>query len=386
VSSTIARGPGPSEVPLVLLSLHGEPATGRLRVQRDGVTRDLFLQDGFVVHADSSAPTDAIEWLLFHGGVLSEERLGQVRSLIAGGSRRGRALLEMGAVTPQALCEWTERRARFLVSDTLGWKRAECLFEEGMAPLPGTIGVRLDTRALVLSALREGAAGACLSARMPAADDVLAAGAAVPADLPAHERYVLSLADGRRPVSEICFLSEMGEAETLRTLALLHVCGCLHDAAESSAAARPGEPATAASRETAAAALMEPLDIPAGDTTAEMRAAIRIYNDVYAGLCAYLIKEVGPIAEQLIERHLRDARDQHAAIFSRAVPGRDGALPEDQIMRNVNGIRDQNRRDTLVAGLHGYLRAMVTAVRRILGPEHEAQVLRRLKELRCSRT
>jgi hypothetical protein len=386
VSSPIARGPGSSEIPLVLLSLHGEPATGRLRVQREGVTRDLFLAGGFLVHADSSAPTDALEWLLFHGGVLSEERLGQVRSLIAGGSRRGRALLEMGAVTPQALCEWAERRARFLVSDTLGWRRAECQFEEGTSPVPGTIGVRLDTRALVVSALREGAGAPCLSARMSAPDDVLAPVAGADSDLAAHERYVMSLADGRRPVSEICFLSEMGEAETLRTLALLHVCGAIQDAAEPVPAARTGEPAAAGLREPTASALMEPLDVPAGDTTAEMRAAIRIYNDVYAGLCAYLIKEVGPIAEQLLDKHLRDARDQHAAIFSRAVPGRDGALPEDQIMRNVNGIRDQNRRDTLVAGLHGYLRAMVMAVRRILGPEHEAQVLRRLKELRCSRT
>lgn len=381
----IARGPGSSEIPLVLLSLHGEPASGRLRVEREGVTRDLFLSDGWLVHADSSADTDALEWLLFHGGMLSEERLGQVRSLIAGGSRRGRALLEMGALTPQSLCEWTERRARFLVLDTLGWKRAECVFETGMSPAPGTLGVHLDTRDLVMAALRETGASACLAARMPAPDDLLAPTAGAGGELMPQERYILSLADGRRPVSEICFLSEMGEAETLRALALLHVCGFLQDEAEAAATA-PAGPASPASRENAASALMAPLDVPPGDSTAEMRAAIRIYNDVYAGLCAYLIKEVGPIAEQLLEKHLRDARDQHAAIFSRAIPGRDGALPEDQIMRNVNGIRDQNRRDTLVAGLHGYLRAMVMAVRRTLGPEHEAQVLRRLKELRCSRT
>ncbi|MGH9870662.1 MAG: hypothetical protein ACREAA_21205, partial [Candidatus Polarisedimenticolia bacterium] len=134
-----------------------------------------------------------------------------------------------------------------------------------------------------------------------------------------------------------------------------------------------------------AAALGAPLDVPAGDSSAEIRATLRIYNDVYAGLCAYLIKEVGPIAEQLLEKHLRDARDQHAALFSRVVPGRDGALPEDQILRNLNLMRD-NRRDALVAGLHDYLKTMVLAVRRILGPEHEARVLRRLKELRCSRT
>jgi hypothetical protein len=383
----VSRGPlGSSEVPLVLLSLQGELATGRLRLQREGVTRELFLAGGWLVHADSSAPTDALEWLLFNAGVLSEERLGHVRSLIGSGTRRGRALLEMGVVTPRLLCEWADRRARFLASDTIGWKRAECVFDEGISPQPGTICLRVDARALVLDSLREGAGAACLAARIPAADIVLVPAAAEPADLAPHERYVLSLVDGRRAVSEICFLSEIGEADTLRALALLQVCGWLQDASAPPLPARGEEAASAApSREPTAASLMEPLDVPAGDTPAEMRAAIRIYNDVYAGLCAYLIKEVGPIAEQLLDKQLRDARDQHAAIFSRAIPGRDGALPEDQIMRNVNGVRDQNRRDALLAALHGYLRAMVTAVRRILGPEHEARVLRRLKELRCSR-
>ncbi len=370
-----------SDFPSVLLSLHGERATGCVRVDRDGIERALFLSAGWIVDADSSAPTDALEWLLFNAGMLAEERLGQVRSLIASGVRRGRALVEMGAVTPSLLCEWSERRARFLADDTLRWRAGEWMFDDGAAPAPGSIGVRLDTRSLALDALREGIAS--LSGCFPSPDEVPALPGEPLAGLLAHERYVLSLADGRRKVSEICFLSEIGETETLRTLALLRQAECLLDAREGAPnPARGDEPA----RDAAVAGLLEPLEVPAGETPAEMRAAIRIYNDVYAGLCAYLIKEVGPIAEQLLERQLRDARDQHAALFSRAVPARDGSLPEDQLMRNVNTIRDQNRRDALVAGLRDYLRAMVTAVRRILGPEHEAQVLRRLKELRCSRT
>jgi hypothetical protein len=368
-----------ADFPGVLLSLHGERATGCVRVERDEVQRALFLSSGWIVDADSSAPTDALEWLLFNAGMLAEERLGQVRSLIASGVRRGRALVELGAVTPSLLCEWSERRARFLAADTLRWRAGEWSFDDGAAPAPGSIGARLDTRSLALDALREGVAS--LSGCFPSPDEVPALPGEPLEGLLAHERYVMSLADGRRRVSEICFLSEIGETETLRTLALLRQAGCIVDAREGAPLPRE-EPA----RDAGVAGLLEPLEVPAGETPAEMRAAVRIYNDVYAGLCAYLIKEVGPIAEQLLERQLRDARDQHAALFSRAVPARDGSLPEDQLMRNVNTIRDQNRRDALLAGLRDYLRAMVTAVRRILGPEHEAQVLRRLKELRCSRT
>ena len=98
------------------------------------------------------------------------------------------------------------------------------------------------------------------------------------------------------------------------------------------------------------------------------------------------MKEVGPIAEQLHDKNLREDRDLHAALYNRAAGIRDGSLPEDTLMRNTHMIKDQNRRDLLVNGMHDDLKAMVIAVRRILGPAHEVQVVRRLREMRCSRT
>jgi hypothetical protein len=136
---------------------------------------------------------------------------------------------------------------------------------------------------------------------------------------------------------------------------------------------------------TAKPAISRPADLPAGETSAEIRATVRIYNDLYASVYAHLIKEVGPIADQYLERHLKEVRDQHAAVLGRMAAGRGAGLSEDTVIRNMNLVKDQNRRDRLVGALHDYLRAMVLAVRRILGAEHEAFVLRRLQEQRCAR-
>jgi hypothetical protein len=392
VQTRVLRGSiGSSEITDLLLSLRASAETGRLRLEREGVARDLYLKAGAVIAADSSAETDSLEWLLFTAGVISEDRHGKVRSRIEGGERRGRALVESGSLSPVSLCEWTRRRVRFLASDALNWRSGSYAFENGVLPPPGSISVDLDPVDILLQAMREESRPATVTAGMPAPDlrlDAVAAAAGA-GRLLAHEAYVLSLVDGVRRVSEICCLSEIGEAETLRTLSLLSLAGCVR---ESGAA----NPQAAVSRLADPAAQMRPaapgpdsplqVDLPEGESPADLRAIIRAYNDHFVLMYGHMIKEVGPIAEQLLDKHLRDVREAHAAILGRVLSGRDGSLPEDALTRNVNQIKNQNRREALVSALNGYMLALVSSVRRILGPAHEEIVMRRLRELRCTRT
>jgi len=380
----LAGALGSSELHELLLALQAGQRTGRLRLDREGVARELYLRSGFLVAADSTSPDDSLEWMLFRSGAMTEERHAQVREMIGSGARRGPALVEAGGLAPGSLCAWTETRARYLAADALSWSHGTYEFEDGVGPPAGSIPVKLHPIEILLEALRDRSAASALASRLPPGDLVLEpAGSA--AALRPEELYVLSLVDGRRRVSEICMMSEFGETETLRALALLMLAGCARSVgmpAPSTVASLP----RAAEETYGGPEIPAPADLPAGESTAEMRAVIRIYNDLYAFVYAHMIKEVGPIAEQLLEKHLRDVRDQHAALFNRVLAARDGCLSEDTLMRNTNLIKDQNRRELLVAGMHDYLRAMVLAVRRILGATHETQVVRRLKELRCTRT
>ncbi len=367
----------------LLLSLHASSATGRLRAWRDDVSRDLWLRAGRIVCAESSASSDSLEWMLFTAGQIAADRQRQVHEMIAAGARRGCALIESGSLTAASLCDWTSRRCRFLAADLLTWRDGEFEFEAATAPPPGAITVCLSPAAILLEVLRDPAGGSGMATDLPGAD-------AVPAstpdrlqggDLLAQEKYVLALADGARPVSEICFLSELGEMETLRILAVLMRAGCLVDTRHEPAAAPargPGQPA-------GDAALMPP-DLPAGETSSDLRAIVRIYNDLFGIVVGHVIKEVGPIAEQLLDKHLKEVRELHAGLLARTGCGRDGALPDEVLVRNLNLLRQPNRRELLVRALSDYLHALLAALRRLLGPEHEAVVLRRLRETRCTRT
>lgn len=384
---------GSYELPDLLLSLHRLARTGRVHLERDGVERDLYLAEGWLVAAESSAETDSLEWLLFTAGVLSDDRHQQVRARIREGERRGRALVESGFLSPEVLCDWVERRVRFLASDTLSWNTEGLEYEDGVAPPAGAIVVRLDPARIILTALRHGGAVTLLD--LPSTDLVpehVGEGSTAAALLLPHEAYVLSLADGRRKVAEICALSELGEAETLKTLALLVLVGRLKGfgiGRSPSAASWPEfvPPGVRAGIRSAALSDQEPLvplGLPEGDSMADLRAIIRIYNEHYVFLCSYMIKEVGPIAEQLLDRKLRETRSLHACLFNRVMGHRDGSLSEELLTRNVNLLKSQDRREALLAGLQDYFQAHLSAVRRVLGPGHEGLVMRRLRELRCA--
>jgi hypothetical protein len=380
-------------LPGLILSLQTTAQSGRLRVERDGVTRDLYLRSGWLVAADSSAETDSLEWLLYTAGSISDDRHSEVRALIRNGARRGRALVESGCLTPHMLCEWTERRVGFLASDVLSWTSGSYSFERDTNPPDGSIGVTLSPLKIVLGKLRDGSQGKMpdfIGSSLPASDRLLerapAADQAAGLLLP-HEAYVLSLVNGRRPVSEICHLSETGEAETLKALALLTVAGCAMEAGTKGLAvqdeARRVEPLP--SPAAAASSDLSPAGLPEGDTTDQLRAVVRIYNDLYTFLYGYMFKEIGPIAEQLLEKNLGEVREGNPRVFSRVQANRDGTLYEDLLSRNINLIKSPDRREILVAGLNEYLQALVSAVRRILGPEHQERVVRRLREMRCTR-
>ncbi|HET6372210.1 MAG TPA: DUF4388 domain-containing protein, partial [Candidatus Polarisedimenticolia bacterium] len=354
----LAGSIGPSDLPEILLSLHTAAKTGLLHVEREGIARDLFLRAGRLILADSSADSDALEWLLFTAGIISEERHQHVRALIGGGERRGRALVESGCLSPGLLCEWTERRVKFLASDVLSWTSGTYIFEEGGAPPPGAITVEMNPVEILLDALRRDLAGNALSTSRPATDSVPRPKALPEATLGRllqHERYVLSLADGLRRVSEICFLSEIGEAETLRTLAMLSLAGYLEGrTAKSSHAVLPSSQSAAdptGAQRMPGLSGMDPIrlvDLPEGESPGDLRAIVKAYNDHFVYLYGYMIKEVGPIAEQLLDKHLREVREQHSGIFNRTQGNRDGSLPDDIIIRNLNLIKCQNRREALV--------------------------------------
>jgi hypothetical protein len=93
-----------------------------------------------------------------------------------------------------------------------------------------------------------------------------------------------------------------------------------------------------------------------------------------------MVKEVGPIAENVLEKYMGGLRDQRKDVFASVKLQKDGTLDIAAIERNLNKFPEEERRTRLVDGLNELLYAELLAVKRTLGAEHEASLIKLLRE------
>jgi hypothetical protein len=165
---------------------------------------------------------------------------------------------------------------------------------------------------------------------------------------------VLDLIDGERSLGEVARLSEIGHAETLRVIFLLFSTGYLKMRAYQAP--------------------------PRQERDAESLFLIRRYNEMFAFLHGYLVREVGPIGEAILSRYLNEQKKQQPALLAEQILGRDGTLDERQLQKNVRNLENGSH-PTLLDGLNELLYSELLAIRRTLGSQHEGRAVQGLREL-----
>ena len=104
------------------------------------------------------------------------------------------------------------------------------------------------------------------------------------------------------------------------------------------------------------------------------------FNQMYGFVFRYMVREVGPIAENVLEKYLAGLRDARKPVFGGVKLLNDGTLAPAVIERNLNALPEDQRRPQLVDALNELLYAELLAVKRTLGAEHEANIVRALKD------
>lgn len=349
----------------ILKFLKESAKSGVLRTEIDGQWRCLHVRRGRIIAGESSFPDESVVTMAREAGRIDAEQASVCEALIRGGVRPGRALVESGAMRPEELFDWTEKRVRFLARAVLSSSSGSFAFEEGAMPPVEWMLVDLDILELILASLRRMETDALLATHLPEQEEVFehftySEGGVAPPLLP-HEKYVLSLVNSRRTVEEIARISELGEAATHKVICLMFLVGCVRHRRDETVEGAP---------------------LPTESATKDFRAVIRAYNEMFAFIYAYMIKEVGPIAEHVLDKYLREVREANQALFNRITLCKDGTLNEDALARNIQLLRGRNSMDLLVRGLNEFLYSGQLAVKRTLGVDHEAVVVRRLGEIR----
>ena len=165
----------------------------------------------------------------------------------------------------------------------------------------------------------------------------------------------------RRSPVEICRDSEIGDNETLKVLYGMQCIGVVR----------------------AKGKKVHTLDqdfVPEDSVTSLLNS----FNGMYGAVFKHMVKEVGPIAENVLEKYVGGLREQRKDVFAGIKLQKDGTLDTATIERNLNKFPEEERRPRLVDGLNELLYAELLAVKRTLGAEHEAAIVKALRDRQAS--
>jgi hypothetical protein len=341
-------------LPEILQHLRQAQSTGILTLVSGGARKAVYIKDGQVVFASSNLPNDRLGEILLREGKITVEEYEASIKAISKGKRQGKVLVEMGALTPKDLWEGVQFQVKEIVYSLFQWSTGQFHFEESNLPEKERITVDLDVTELLLTGIRRVEASGPIQAHYPEGEMLLER---IPSEarlpLEPYETHVLGLVDGDHSVLEICRESEIGDHETLKVLYALMCTGHLR---------LKGKKVRALDQD------FVPED--------SLHTVLNSFNQMYGYIFRYMVREVGPIAENVLEKYLGGLRESRKELFTQVKLQKDGTLDPAQVERNLNRLPEDQRRGQLVDGLNELLYAELLAVKRTLGAEHEANIIR----------
>jgi Domain of unknown function (DUF4388) len=346
-------------LPSVLSLLQESGRTGVLSLVNAGVRKSIYFLDGKLVFAGSSLSQDRLGEVLLRGGRISADEYLRLSQRIRGGQRLGKALVEGGILSPKDLWWAIEQQVKEIVWSIFNWEDGYFHFEDDELPRKEKIIFELDVEKLVVEGIRRSEGSGAIREHFISTDCVVEiTGKESPVELEPHEKHVLGLVDGKRTVAEICQESEIGLSETRKVLHAFLAVSVLR------------------SRGPRQAPLSQKLD-----DREDYQSVVELYNEMYRRLFRHMSGEVGPIAEIILEKYLKELKERPGSLFDRVRLRQDGSLDPGQIETNLERVAEEKRRDQLVAALNELLYSELLAVKRTLGASHESQLIQLFREM-----
>jgi len=237
---------GPRQIPALLQLISASRQSGTLQVSSRKNEKRIIFNEGRISSVGSLNPDNQnqtgflmnkLGYLLIREGKITEDQRDQALVMCEGdaGLRMGEALLRMGALENRDLLESLRYQAKMVLHSLV-------VFPEGIFEfIPGTVAIpeKDDLNLGVDDFLKEAAAhqGEWRNIRemIPSLDTVLEFAPnghdkVNNGRMTVHQKFVLSMIDGRRPIREICVAATMLDYELYRFLYLMTKAGILRRA------------------------------------------------------------------------------------------------------------------------------------------------------------
>jgi len=336
--------------------------SGRLEIATDDQKRRADFFEGQVVLVKDSVDRKLLLSIIAEKRLASESSLKNIAEMIEDNNRSLiRALLEENLLSSLGLWECLSEYQKKNLLPLFDWNEAEYFFDPEKHVQKQDILMRFATPDLILQGIRLMTNETLIQSLAPGDDksiEILPLGMTGQFHLNPPEEYVLSLIDSQKVMRSIYATSELGKAETQKIILGFFSLGMV------------GFPQKKKS----------------GQTSQEI-SKTEIYSimDTFNAKCSYIFKyiskEIGPVALNILEKCIEDTKPLLSPIFAKArlTPG--GKIETNTIIKGGIALSGEEIKAQLLPGLNEILVALVLAVKRTLGNEHEAMLVKNLKKI-----
>jgi len=349
----------------ILTQMHAQALDGQLKIAAAHFTKTLWLKNGCVVFAQSSLAEDSLGSFLLRRGVIDEAQFEKSRRRMQRNrSRHGRALLEMGILTPEHLWGEVAAHLRAIVFSLFSLSAGRY----DIGPLPASdeehIRLELPVPEAILEGVRLIEDKEFIESRF---DENMAlypspARGLVAVALKPYESHILSLVEDGACLDDIIAKSELLRFDTLKILYALLKLELICDRKQP------------ARRPTPNAARPTPTTFTSFDET------LQYYNARFEYIYRVLSKEIGPVAQSILNDSINAVQESISPCFQKLEIRPDGRIDEKSVMKSIWYENFEENSGEFLKGLEEILYAEIYAVKRHLGKDHEKLILRWIRE------
>lgn len=349
--------------PRVLFRLWRKEATGRLVLRRPQAQERTihFVRGQMIVEREGLSEPDFLKALVKKRILPAEAARRADKEAETRGVSRLRTLNELGLIA--ALPLWNLMSAFYVrrLFPLFDAEEGSYAFESGTVLPDGSALGEVQTLELILQGIRQIQNPGFLERRIPGPDRPIFLSTPYflhRLSFEPHERYVLGRLAGLSRLDGFTERSELGEAESRKVIFTLLCLDILH-------VREDGE----RTREVQ------------GASAAEQARVLASLNERCACVHKYITKQIGPLARTILGNAIEEIKPGLGPIFGKTRLLGDGRIEIDPALASGAGHLDDELFRQIVRGYDEILMAGVLAVKKALGPAHEAALVRNIERI-----
>jgi uncharacterized protein DUF4388 len=341
--------------------------SGKLQLKQGRLERTLHWLQGEIIFANSNSPDQSLGQFLLRNGKITQEQYDESAQRVGPNMRHGKALVQMGAISPNDLWWGLKNQALEIIYSLFAWNEGSFSFvEAGEEVLHERIVLSINTSSAIMEGIRRLDETARIREKITSLEMVFARTAEVPdfkeLDMSEDEIGVYNNIDGTLSIRGLVAKSELTDFEVTRILFQLLMARLIEIAPEE--------------KET------RPVFLDVEDSP-ELLRIISTYNDMFGRLYESLAAAVGDIsARDIFSTALETTASDD--LWSGVFFDQYGRFDENMLMANISELPFERRQSALEEGLNALLSVQSFEVSQHLDPDGKIEVFRFIEDQKAA--